>query len=103
MKGQKSLFANMLSSEHISGKPTNGFRPLGAARNECLMHRYYYYLHLQGKRYDLIIHTLSHEFFLSPATIPCLIEDHVALIRRLLESRPSTEALKKKYPFFTWE
>lgn len=103
MKGQQSICANLFSLENISGKPTHGFRPLGAERNECLMHRYYYYVHCQGKRYDLIINTLSREFFLSPATIPCLIEGNVTIIRQLLDSRPPVEALKLKYPFLTWE
>lgn len=102
MKGQQSLFSDLFSTENISGKPTNGFRPFGAARNECLVHRYYYYLHFQGKRYDLIINYLSNEFFLAPITIPDLLADNVELVRRLITEHPPVEELQKKYPFMVW-
>ena len=56
-----------------------------ARRNECLVDRYYYYGNFTDKRFDLIVEQLSAEFFLSVATIPDIIENHLEQLQQLTQ------------------
>lgn len=85
---------------------------LNDLRNECLIHRYYWHgrLEYDGKRisYNSLLKTLADEFFLSPMTIPEIVNANLpqlAAIKRLWHDKDMSSLqrhLARKYPHLVW-
>lgn len=71
-------------------------------RNECLTDRYYFRARFTEKRYDVILKTLSDEFFLSEVTIPEIIDANYSQLQRLKKEQPGKSVFIKKWPHLVW-
>jgi hypothetical protein len=102
MRG-KSLFVEIFEP---SAKPSNQKKgrsaDLHAKRNECLIHRFFYYGKFTSNRYEKIIKDLSNEFFLSTVTIPEVIDDNYQQLIKLKEQQPPKSYFVKKWPHLNW-
>jgi|GEM_PF-878912 len=73
-----------------------------ARRNECMTDRYYYYGAYTEKRYDAIIEQLSNEFFLSPVTVPDIIQNQMDYLQELKKQKISVYHFQQKWPHLKW-
>lgn len=73
-----------------------------ARRNECLIDRYYFHAKTTEKRYDVVLKTLSEEFFLSEITIPEIIDDCYDQLSHLKKNPPVKSYFMKKWPHLVW-
>lgn len=71
-------------------------------RNECLVDRYWYYGRTSEKRYDVILKTLSGEFFLSEYTIAEIINDNYVLLKKVNEKKPEKSYFSRKWTHLVW-
>jgi hypothetical protein len=71
-------------------------------RNECLLARYYYYCHHKNKCYEEVLRLLITEFFLSPATIVHLVQDHTDQLLALKQKCPPLYFFQNRWPHFKW-
>ena len=73
-------------------------------RNEKLAHRYFYYAHIQKvKSWDTIVIQLSEELDLCVPTVTRLLTFDIAdVVKDLFQQKPTTNELKKRFPYFTW-
>lgn len=104
MRG-KNIFKNSSPSPDAPvQKTTRKGRNSGllARRNECLVDRYYYYGNFTDKRFDLIVEQLSAEFFLSVATIPEIIENHLEQLQQLKKETPSVAYFQRRWGHLKW-
>lgn len=99
MKGQHSLFDKVVknSLEDLRHDRKNRDRRLDA-----LAHRFYYYASLCRLRYDDCVLALHIEFYLEPDTIYLYLKSRDAMVNTLVQSKTSTQDLKKRYPHFDW-
>lgn len=78
---------------------------LNNRRNELLLNRYYFY----GKFFDnklsytFIIGKVADEFFLSPVTVPQIVEDNLEVLAQIKKSQPALKTFKDKWPHLVWE
>jgi len=71
-------------------------------RNECLIDRYFFYAKFTGKRYDLVLKTISDEFFLSEVTIPEIIDANYEQLASLKKEQPNKNYFVKRWPHLIW-
>jgi hypothetical protein len=104
MRGANTLFKNVFQKQksEVTKKRKGRSPELHALRNECLVDRYYYYGKFSDKRYTIIIETLSHEFFISPITIPELLSKNYSKIDKLKKQLPAKTYFVKKWPHLRW-
>ncbi|WP_028978956.1 hypothetical protein [Sporocytophaga myxococcoides] len=104
MRGSLTLFTDIFEeSSTTSGTKKKGrSSELHAKRNECLIHRYYFYGNFSDMRYTAIIEALANEFFLSTATIPDIIQDNIHILKHLKDDRPNKIFFVKKYAHLNW-
>lgn len=96
-----SLFSDILPE--LTKQEGKGRSPdLNARRDELILYRYFFYGANTPYRYDLIISTLSEEFFLSERRIQDIISTHAILLRQLRQKPPVLTQLKEKYPHLIW-
>ena len=100
MRGRKMLLESAQQQEKPKQKGRSSTQV--RRRNECLMDRYYYYSAFTDKRYELIVETLSAEFFLSIHTIPDLIQDYARHITELKQKKPTVAYFSSRWPFMKW-
>lgn len=106
MRGSNTLFSDIFIDDNPPVKTGKGRSvALHDARNEALISRYYYY----GKffdnklKYDWIINTVAKEFWLSPVTVPEIIDDNFAVLANLKKQQPALKFFKEKYPHLVWD
>ncbi len=103
MRGTLSLFSNLIEQPAPPADRRKGRSvELHTRRNECLIDRYVYYLVFSDKRYESIIGILSNEFFLSPVTVPEVLQEHVITIREIKKSNPTKNYFSKKWNHLNW-
>ncbi len=73
-----------------------------ALRNECLLARYYYYAHMKRKTYDDLLQLLMMEFFVAPATITYLVQDHTDHLLQLKQKAPGRYYFTSRWPHLRW-
>ena len=104
MRGSQSLFADIFEEPPSMVERSRKGRSaqLHARRNECLIDRYYFKGKFTDKRYNKIISELSEEFFISPVTIPDLINDNFQLLASLKKQQPEKSYFVKKWSHLSW-
>lgn len=104
MRGSLTLFTDIFEESTIApeAKKKGRSSELHTKRNECLIHRYYFYGNFSDMRYTSIIEALATEFFLSTATIPDLIKDNIQLLKELKDKKPNKAFFARKYPHLNW-
>jgi Fe-S cluster assembly iron-binding protein IscA len=101
MRGQNT-FKNVVSDTDQPKKAKGRNSKQHIRRNECMADRYYYYSASTDKRYDVIIEQLSGEFFLSPATVPDIIQLQMDYIQELKKQKISVYHFQNKWPHLKW-
>jgi hypothetical protein len=74
-----------------------------AARNRCLVHRYYYYAKLLHLSYEAVLAELKKEFFIADETIPRIISQEIEIIREITLQKLTVKQLEKLYPQYSWK
>lgn len=75
---------------------------LNTKRDELILMRYYFYGTYTPYRYDLILQTLSSEFFLSERRITDIIAQYAILLKGLRKEQPSIAYMRQQYPHLIW-
>ena len=105
MRGQQtfqSLFSeNLPFAQKQEGK--GRCADLNAKRDELIISRFYFYTVHTPYRYDLILQSLSDEFFLSIRRIQDVISINSNLMRAVRKEQPSVKYLREKYPHLVWQ
>ena len=108
MRGQITLFNDIFieASTASTGSATEVKKGrsavLHAKRNECLIDRFFYKGKFFDKRYNKIIEELSHEFFISPVTIPEVISENYTQLLALKNQNPEKSYFVKKWGHLSW-
>lgn len=101
MRGKNAFKIVFENNDEVNAGKGRSSKQL-ARRNECLADRYFYYGHFTDKRYDAIIALLSNEFFLSTATIPAIIQQHMEQLQMLKKKKPGIYYFQCKWPHMKW-
>lgn len=75
---------------------------LHTRRNELLIHRYYYYLKLEGMQYAKTLATLEEELIIAQQTIINNVANNRELLKELNLLHPDRSYFRKKYPWLVW-
>lgn len=75
---------------------------LNRKRNELLIHRYYYYIKIEGKQYIATLDNLENELMLAQQTIVNNVANNRELLKELNAAKPGKAFFKKKYPWLVW-
>ena len=106
LRGTKTLFTDLFipTFEPAEKQGKGRSESLYNLRNECLIARYYYFSKhkMADMRYDVIIKTLSSEFFLSEVTIPNVLSQNYKHLHELKKLQPSKQYFVKKWPHLVW-
>jgi hypothetical protein len=106
MRGSNTLFTEIFNQSNEStpkaGKGRNSH--LHKARNEALVSRYFYYGNFFDRKlsYEFIIKKVATEFYLSPVTVPEIIEANYHLLVQLKKEQPAIKFFKEKWPHLVW-
>jgi hypothetical protein len=103
-RGSQSLFSHVFIEPAPTRNPEGRGRSeeLIKARNELLLHRYYYYMAIHNKRYDWALQKLESELFLSQRRIIDVMEQERALLLKLRADKPDIAYFRSKFPFMVW-
>jgi hypothetical protein len=105
-RGSQTLFKNIFieaEEKPLQEEPKKGrSKQLNSKRNECLIDRYFFYGRFSGLRYELILATLSVEFFLSDVTIPKIVDENLDKLIQLKQAKPDRQYFKTKWPHLVW-
>lgn len=73
-------------------------------RNQCMIDRLFFYKKMYHWDYDYVLSRLSDEFFLSPVTIPKILElpESQLYLRTLKLEQPGREKFAQKWPHLKW-
>ncbi|MDO3641962.1 hypothetical protein [Mucilaginibacter sp. L3T2-6] len=85
----------MASEKHLKGCFTDD-------RDDALACRFFYWGHLEGKRYDICLTQLSKEFFISETVIGQRLMQRQDFLKQLRLKNTTRKELQRKYPFFSW-
>lgn len=103
MRGQQSLFNNYIESPVKKTTRKGRSADMIALRDECLLHRYYYHIKLQGKRYDMAIQELSGEFWIKSSNIIYRLQYNSERLEQIMkQEQPDLKQLRILYPWWTW-
>ncbi|QNK63961.1 hypothetical protein H7F33_05570 [Pedobacter sp. PAMC26386] len=87
----------------FENKATKGKRNAYALdRDACMSYRFYYYYHLQRKRFDDAIADMEKEFFISGRTIADRLTENNDLLKDIAQNAPDRKQLRQRYPHFNW-
>ncbi len=103
MRGQRSLFDNLLTPEPVA-KFTQRGRNLDCIdnRNNLLLHRYYYYAKIKNEKYNDIMALLERELFITTSRIVvCLTQNEMSL-KAIFNAEVSVKELKEKFSWLVW-
>lgn len=108
-RGSRNLFSNLLIEEDDNvltiARSIGRDQRLLQKRDECLVHRHYFYLKVKGLQYQDILSCLQNEFFLAEYTIVerLQMEDNYRLLRRLIKEEMPARDLRRQFPFLIWD
>ncbi len=103
MRGQQSLFNNYIETPVKKTTRKGRSADMIVLRDECLMHRYYYHIKLQGKRYDIAIQELSAEFWIKNSNIIYRLQCNSERLEQIMkQEQPDLKQLKILYPWWAW-
>ncbi len=103
MRGQQSLFDNYIEKPVKKTTRKGRSSDMIALRDECLLHRYYYHIKLQGKRYDIAIQELSTEFWIKNSNIIYRLQCNSERLEQIMKhEQPELRQLKSMYPWWAW-
>ena len=106
MRGFNTLFTDIFDqSKEPSPKTSKGrSNHLHQARNETLVSRYFYYGNFFDRKYsyEFIIKKVASEFYLSPVTVPEIIEANYNLLVKLKKEQPALKYFREKWPHLVW-
>jgi hypothetical protein len=103
MRGQQSLFNNYIETPVSKTTKKGRSADMIALRDECLMHRYYYHIKLQGKRYDMAIKELSLEFWIKNSNIIYRLQCNSERLEQIMkQEQPDLKQLRILYPWWAW-
>ena len=71
-------------------------------RNECLVHRYYYYAKVKQLKYADVIKKLSEEFYISERTVADIAQMQNELFNEVFKEKPALKTLIIKYNYLNW-
>lgn len=71
-------------------------------RNECMVHRYYYYAYLKKKHYTQCLILLHTEFYLSEPTIINILTQNISLLNEIISWSPTLKDLSDRYDHWQW-
>ena len=106
MRGVNTLFTDIFDQSKDatpkSGKGRNS--QLHEARNEALVSRYFYYGNFFDRKfsYEFIVKKVASEFYLSPVTVPEIIEANYNFLVKLKKEQPAIKYFKEKWPHLVW-
>jgi hypothetical protein len=104
-RGTITLFKNIFTEDTpapVEKQRKGRSDVLNAKRNECLIDRYFFYGKFSGLRYELILDTLSKEFFLSSVTIPKIVDENLEKLIELKREKPDKSFFQNKWPHLVW-
>lgn len=107
MRGQYSIFQNLFDDPETLTAPAPERKgrneALLQARNELLIHRYYYHIKIKQRQY---LHTLRvlerDELFLTERTIIDIVQKESAALKKLHEKSPDVRYFRAKFPMWVW-
>lgn len=103
MRGQQSLFNSFVTRQEEKTVRKGRSADMIALRDECLLYRYYYYIKLQGKRYDVAIQELSKEFWVKESNIIYRMQCNTGRLEQIMkQEQPAIKQLRLQYPWWTW-
>ncbi|SFD01501.1 hypothetical protein SAMN05518672_10147 [Chitinophaga sp. CF118] len=103
MRGQKALFNNYVNKPVAKTTKKGRSSDLIALRDECLLYRYYYYIKLQSKRYDMAIQELSNEFWVRNSNIIYRMKCNSDRLEQIMkQEQPDVKQLQSLYPWLVW-
>ena len=103
MRGQQSLFDNYIEKPVKNTTRKGRSADMIALRDECLLHRYYYHIKLQGKRYDMALQELSTEFWIKNSNIIYRLQCNSERLEQIMkEEQPDLKQLRVLYPWWAW-
>ncbi len=71
-------------------------------RDDALAARFYYHFHILRKRYDDCLTDMEAELFLTPLYIAQRLATKGDYMKQLLRQEADRNALKKLFPFYSW-
>lgn len=98
-RGERILYPKELP-EKRGNRPRNYYMP---ERNECLVHRYYYYAYLRKETYEKCLSNLEIEFYITQQTIISILTKEAARVHQIANQSPQLRDLSVKYPHLTWK
>ena len=102
MRGQK-IFNEIIKDSGIIRTPRRGRNnTLIDKRNDCLIARYYYYASVRNKCYEDTLRQIVSEFFLSPATIANIVQEHAEQLYYLKQKGPVLYYFQNRWPHLKW-
>lgn len=107
MRGSQAIFASLFNDSPnltvVSSTLRKGRNDvLVQKRNDCLIHRYYFLVKLEGRQYLAALEQLENEFYISQRTITDIISEESAKLRQLHANKPEAKYFKSIYPHLTW-
>lgn len=105
MRGVNTLYSDIFQPQQPAQKAGKGrSSELHKARNEALVSRYFYYGNFFNRQYsyEFIIKRVASEFFLSPETVPDIIDNNYHLLIELKKEQPGIKYFKEKWPHLVW-
>ena len=71
-------------------------------RDDALACRFFYWSHLNEKRYDVALEKISKEFFISELVVGQRLMTRQDFLKQLRLDAVSRKEFQKRYPFFNW-
>jgi hypothetical protein len=106
-RGTNTLFGNIFNEPVLTSANTKKGRnsSLNEKRNKFLLSRYYFYCTFFNKKlsYSWIVEKIAEENYLSPVTIPEIIENYFYILNEIKNQKPSLQELRRQYPHIMWE
>lgn len=96
----ETFFPSNINDEKTKNRKNGAFT---AERNECLITRFYFYYHIQKRRFDTTLEVMEKEFFISMTTITNYISTNGDLLKELIAQDLTARDLRKKYPHLKWD
>jgi hypothetical protein len=72
------------------------------ARNNLLLHRFYFKGKIERKLYPDVLMELKKELFLSVRTIQDILQDKSEQVLEIKKLKPTAKELQKMFPFMVW-
>lgn len=108
MRGARQFANHFVEANNVKCRKGRS-EVLHEKRNELLFARYSFYGVFTKWRYEVVIEVLSEEFFLSPVTIPEILDDNRRAIEKAkkelkeLHKSQAVKRLSQRWPHIEWD